>query len=62
MNPATKNVLLDGLDTVRTTLAKTQRNRIEEGKTVSAAETEQALEYVVAGTPSMGAEPRGGVR
>ncbi len=46
MNPATKNQVLDRLDIVRTTLAKTERDQLEEGKNVSAAETGHALKEV----------------
>ncbi len=48
MNPATKNQVLDRLDIVRTTLAKTQRDQLEEGKNASAGETGYALKEVKA--------------
>jgi hypothetical protein len=46
MNPAAKNLVLDRLDIVRTTLAKTQRDQLEEGRNVSAAESGHALKDV----------------
>ncbi len=58
MNPATKDLILDRLDCVRTTLAKTERDQLEEGKSVSAAETEHALKDVAAAIEAIKAADR----